>query len=44
MKSKERLALERRAKELGYDAEEDDTDGDLVSIIRQREESQRQAA
>lgn len=44
MKSEQRLALERRAKELGYDAVEDDTDGDLVSEIRQREESQRQAA
>lgn len=44
MKSEQRKALERRAAELGYDAEEDDTDGDLVSIIRQREASQKAAA
>jgi len=36
MKSPRRLELERLAKSVGYDAEADDTDTDLISICRLR--------
>lgn len=37
-----RKALEDRARQLGYEPDPDDTDADLVSVIRERE--QRKAA